>query len=135
MAIPAILKVIQSIKEELRFIETEDYVNILDDIEGTDIHPEITRKEFLLKNTRIKEDEMVSEGRRSASSSRSPSRVTTTMWEERNERNSLTKSSLQIDDEAENALNARRREIKYKQNQVDYYRDFLVLIIINRLIY
>jgi len=130
MAVPAILKVIQSVKEELKFIETEDYVDILDDIDRTDMNPEITKKEFLLKNTRVKEDEMVSEGRRSASSSRSPSRVTTTLWEERNERNSLTKSSLQIDEEAENALNARRREIKHKQNQVWIFREFVLIIVI-----
>jgi len=114
--IQAILSVISTVKEELKLLETDKYVDVLDEIDGTDMSPSITKKEYLLKNTRVKEDETVSEGRRSASSSRSPSRVTTTMWEERN---ALTKSSLQMEDEADFALNARRREIKAKQTQAN----------------
>jgi len=118
-AIQAVLSVISTVKEELKLLETDKYVDVLDEIDGTDMSPSITKKEYLLKNTRVKEDETVSEGRRSASSSRSPSRVTTTMWEERNAHQStLTKSTMQMDDEVDFALNARRRDIKTKQAQV-----------------
>ena len=82
--------------------------------------PSILKKEYLLKNTRVKEDEALSEGRRSASStSRSRSRLSQIIWEERNSmQQTLSKSTLHVEDEADFALNARRKDIKNKQNQV-----------------
>jgi len=76
---------------------------------------EITKREFIIKNIRVKEDETLSEGRKSISSSKSPSRIQTT-WEDKYE-----DKDDQKDDEVEFLLQARRRQIKETFAQVSFF--------------
>ena len=102
----------------LVFKSKQNYGEILDEIDGTKIDNEVINKDFIIKNTRVREDEILSEGRRSASSSKSPSRIYHT-WEDKHE----NKEDV-VDDEFELVMEAKRKHIKATFSKV-----FFVLLI------